>query len=425
MKKYVKGFLFAVLITLVLAGCGNGDENGNDQAGDSEAEAVELTLFSSVTNESDQAIFEEVIERFEEENDHIQIDYNFPTSEYESMMRVRMGADDMPDLFDTHGWAVNRYGDYTMDLRDMDWVDNLDPSLEPIITDDDGKVYAYPMNQANDGLTYNVGILEEYDIDVPETFDELMDALREIRDQSDGEVTPLWFPGSDRYSLGYFLDIMSTPLLVTHEDHDYSEELKAGEYGWDEYTYLPEKLLQMQEEDLLNVDVLTAQTHEQTQLFAQDKIGFVMGTLPVDSIHELNEDIELGIMPVPPIHDGGEKSWIGGERFTLAVAQNSDHPEEAKQFIEFLAQPDIAQKVAEGTNLPSGLENVSAEIYYQDFYEEYDDVIVEPYFDREFLPSGMWDVYGETAQELLSGRMTPEEVTEQMAAEYNRLYDEE
>ncbi|MDI5788653.1 hypothetical protein PO124_10375 [Bacillus licheniformis] len=29
----------------------------------------------------------------------------------------QMAANDMPDLFDTHGWAKIRYGEYTADLK--------------------------------------------------------------------------------------------------------------------------------------------------------------------------------------------------------------------------------------------------------------------------------------------------------------------
>ena len=55
------------------------------------------------------------------------------------MLRVKMAANDMPDLFDTHGWAKIRYGEYTADLKDMDWVKHLDPNLDPILKDEKAK----------------------------------------------------------------------------------------------------------------------------------------------------------------------------------------------------------------------------------------------------------------------------------------------
>src|SRR5699024_7945621 len=359
-------------------------------------------------SEADQNTMDNVIDKFEEENPDIEIDQNYPTSEYESQLRVKMGANDMPDMFDTHGWAQNRYGDYVEDLQDMDWIDDLDESLEPVLEDDEGKVYAYPLNQANDGLTYNADILDEYDIDPPETFDDLMKALKTIKQKSGGDVTPLWLAGSDK-----------------SDDNDYTEELLDGSFDWEEFNYLPEKIKEMQDEGLLNEDVLTAQDHEKEELMAQDKVGFVISTLPAESVRELNSDINLGIIPVPSIHDGDEPSWIGGERHTVAISNESDHKDEAKKFIEFLSQPEIVKETAEGTDSPTGLTNEEADIYYSDYYDEYEDIEVEPYFDREYLPGGMWDVMGTTTQELLSDDITPEQMSQEMGDEYKRLLKED
>ena len=130
--------------------------------------------------------------------------------------------------------------------------------------------------------------------------------------------------------------------------------------------------------------MLTAQNHELNELMAQGKIGFAVssGSIGPD-VSELNPDIQVGAQPMPAIFDGGVQSWIGGERHTVALSKDSKHPEEARKFIEFLAQPEIAKKIAEGTNLPAGLTNVKTENYYTKYYEMYADVKIEPYFRPE------------------------------------------
>ena len=104
------------------------------------------------------------------------------------MIRVKMGANDMPDLFDTHGWAKLRYSEYVADLKEMDWVKQLDPSLDQILKDKDGKVYAYPLNQAKDGLSFNANLLKEYGIKVPKTLDELESALQTVKEKVKGTL---------------------------------------------------------------------------------------------------------------------------------------------------------------------------------------------------------------------------------------------
>ena len=415
MKKNYMLLITLSILTLLVAGCSDNTASDDNR--------TSLVYYSTATTEDEKASMKNVVAKFEAENPDIEIKENYPAGEYESMLRVKMAANDMPDLFDTHGWAKERYGEYVEDLSDMGWVENLDPALEPVLKDDDGKVYAYPLNQAKDGLAYNENLLNEYGIEPPETFDAFMKALETVKEKSGGEVTPLWFPGSKKSSLAQFFDQFATPLLITDADHDYEEALLDGTLDWSNYTYLPKKMKEMQDKGLLNIDILTAQQYEMNDLIAQNKIAFIVGGSGQlgPMIEELNPDIQIGIQPMPAIHKGDKQIWIGGERHTVAMWKDSQHKEEAKRFIEFLTQPEIAKEVAEGTRLSAGLTNVKANNYYQDYFEKYADIKVEPYFDRVYLPSGMWDVMGTTSQELLSDQLTPEEVSKTMAEEYIRL----
>ncbi|MCT1578372.1 extracellular solute-binding protein [Oceanobacillus kimchii] len=424
MQLCFRSFLLVMLAVMILAGCTDEETEVSSKDNEGSGNQVTLTVYSTVSNEAEQNAVKKVVNDFEKENPHIRINLNLPGQDYESQLRIRMAANDLPDLFDTHGWAKNRYGEYTMDLRDMDWVEHLDPTLEQIFIDEKGKVYAYPLNQAMDGLTYNKQILEDYNIEVPETFEEFMQSLETIKEKSDGEIAPFWFDGSTTTSFGQYYDQFATPLLITHPDHDYRDELLNGTFDWEPYTFLSEKLLEMHEKDLLNIDVLTARTYEQNQLIAQGKIAFVMRTVPINVIKELNPDIELGVMPVPAIHQGDSPSWIGGERHTLAIWKDTPHPEEAKAFLDFLSRPENVKAVAEGTSLSAGLTNAKADIYYQPYFDKYKDIVVEPYFDRIYLPNGMWKPMGMSGQELLSGALSPKGVTQKMKSEYLRLFEQ-
>ncbi|MFC0559166.1 ABC transporter substrate-binding protein [Halalkalibacter alkalisediminis] len=415
MKKRMGTFTSILMSAMILTACG-----GDSTAGSGDSSNA-LTLYSGVSEDAEKEAIEEVAQAFEDETG-ISIDINFPGTGYEDQMRVRMASNDLPDLFDTHGWAINRYGEYVADLSNMDWVEHFDPAMAPILKDEDGKVYAFPINQAKDGIMYNATLLEEYGIELPTTVDEWVDAMETVKEKGNGEVTPLWIPGSNQYTIAQILDQLSTPLLVTADSHNYESELLDGSVDWSTYTALPEFLKELQEKELLNTDVLTASEAQRIELMAQNKIAFTFaGGAFGPAVTELNPDIQVGAVPVPAFWEGDEPSWIGGERNTFAVFKDSKNVEEAKQFIEFLAQPKNAKKLAEATSLPAGVTSVETENYYSEFYDKWAHVEIQPYFDRVYLPSGMWDVYAITGQELLSGTKTAEQVSEEMQSEYLRL----
>ncbi|KXZ20268.1 hypothetical protein AXI59_15250 [Bacillus nakamurai] len=69
-----------------------------------------LTIYSTISSDIERNTFRKLAASFEKEHPDIQVKVHFPGNDYENMMRVRMAAEDMPDLFDTHGWAKIRYG---------------------------------------------------------------------------------------------------------------------------------------------------------------------------------------------------------------------------------------------------------------------------------------------------------------------------
>lgn len=420
MKKLMSLFIFILAFAMITAGCSRASEGSSEKT--STDGKVTLSVFLSMSNEGEKKAIDSVVAKFEEENPDINIDLNLPGSGYEDMLRVKMAANDMPDLFDTHGWSQLRYGEYVADQKDMDWVQNLDPALDQILKDEDGKVYAFPINQAKDGISYNVQVLEEYGVKPPKTLDEFIVALETVKEKSNGEVAPLWIPGGENWTIAQIFDELATPLLITNEENSYGDQLTDGSFDWTKYTFLAEKMIEIQEKGLLNEDVLTAKLQQATELIAQNKIAFtfVAGSLGPDAT-ELNPEVKVGTMPVPAIHEGDTQSWIGGERHTLALWKDTKYPEEAKSFIEFMSQPEHIEVMAKGTSAPDALTTVDAENYFSEYYKEYEDIAVEPYFDRVYLPSGMWDVMANTGQELLAGTITPEQLTKKMEEEYKRL----
>jgi len=78
---------------------------------------------------------------------------NYP--EYEQVMRSRMAANDLPDLFSTHGWSVIRYSEYLEPLNNQPWARLVCPTIRPVITNDRGQMFVLPFDVDSAGIAFN------------------------------------------------------------------------------------------------------------------------------------------------------------------------------------------------------------------------------------------------------------------------------
>lgn len=420
----MKGAAIALAAIMLLAGCSS---RSGDTATDTEpakkntSASTKITVDSSVNDPVVQRAYKDIVAAFEEENPDIEVDLQFPGSEHDNILKVKMAANEMPDIFDTHGWAQVRYGNYLADLRDEPWVPQLTDTIKDVVTDKDGKVYALVLSEAKDGFTYNADLLEQLNIPVPSTFDELMAAADKIVKETNGETVPFHFSGIDDWTIGQYFDLMATPLLISPEQNE-KEALLNGTFDWTKWTPLPEKFQEMHKKGYINKDVITAKYSDASRQFAEGKVAFVMVNPSfAEEVRKMNQDMKIGYMPVPALVAGDEPSFSGGERFTMGVWKDTKNMEEAKKLLAFFAKPENMSKIANVTMLPPGLKGVDAKHEFSPYYEQYKDVRVFPYFDRVYLPSGMWDVLCKQGTELLADRITPEQYSEVMKQEVERL----
>ncbi|SFI34683.1 raffinose/stachyose/melibiose transport system substrate-binding protein [Paenibacillus sp. UNC496MF] len=452
-KTWITAVAVLLIISAVLAGCsqrsgsGNGANGANDSGSGTNdsgtaandggnapktddsaepaktdgGEKVRLTVYSTIGELKNQDMMKSIAADFTKENPNIQVEFQFPGAEYENILKVKMAANDLPDVFDTHGWAVIRYGNYLADMKDEPWAANLTDTIKPVVTDKNGKVEALVLSEAKDGISYNAGLLEQYGIKPPTTFAELMDAAEKLKTESKGAVTPFFMSGIDNGMIGGFLDLYATSQYISPSTND-AATLLDGSFDWKKWTPLAQKLLDMQKKGYINKDVLTAKYTDMPQRFAQGKVAFVFGAPSfADEVYKVNKDVKIGIMPLTTMVDGDSPTFSGGERYTMGAWKDGKHLAESKKLIEFFARPENMSKIANATKLPPGLKDIPSEHEFTTYYEQFKDVRVFPYFDRVYLPNGMWDVMCKTGTALVAGDVSPAQFADKMKQEYDRL----
>lgn len=406
------------------AGAANDGKTDTGTSASGGGAKIRLTVYNTTSDAAVQGALKDVAGDFMKENPDIQVEFQFPGSEYENILKVKMAANDLPDVFDTHGWAVIRYGKYLADLKDEPWAANLTDTVKPVVTDKDGKVYALVLSEAKDGITYNANVLKQYNIQPPQTFEELLAAAETLKTKSNGEITPFFMSGVDNGMIGQFLDQYATSLFISPQQND-AQSLLDGKFDWNKWADLAQKLLDLKTKGYINKDVLTAKRSDMPTRFAQGKVAFIIGGPTfADEVHKVDPNVKVGIMPLTSMVPGDSTNFSGGERYTMGAWKDGKHLEESKKLIAFFAKPENMTRLANASKLPAGLKDIPSQHEFSEYYDQFASVRVFPYFDRVYLPNGMWDVICKTGTALLAGNVSPQQFADKMESEYNRLRDQ-
>lgn len=397
--KRVMAAILAAGMVFSLAACGSGGGENGDDSGNSED--VTITFSTNVVGTKAEAL-EAACRDFEEETGYT-VDFQAPGESYEELMKTKMSANELPDVFTTHGWSVARYSDYLMPVNDLDWASDINDQIKPVITDSEGNMYVLPIDMDIAGIICNMTVLEEAGVnpDDIKTWDDFAAACDKIKAAG---KTPIHMGGKDSWTIGQYFDWAAPSYYITDEANSHADELKNGTFDtavWEEVAGMMDQWVKA---GYFNEDVLTADYNADVQALAQDEAAFCFyGNSGIVDTLAVNPDANLGMMPIPSASTSDEPSLIAGEDIAVGVWKDSKVQDEAVELLNYLAQPEVTKTIAEAAGNKAGLNGVETDIgSIGEYYDKYADVETFPYFDREYLPSGMWDVMCATGADILS-----------------------
>lgn len=142
-----------------------------------------------------------------------------------------------------------------------------------------------------------------------------------------------------------------------------------------------------------------------------------------------NPDANVGFIPFPSNGTNGQY-LVGGEGMAaFGVWKDSPRKEEALKFVDFLADPDNASVLLKAYASYSGLTNVSVDLgTLQSSYDKWvapAELPTKPFFDRVYLPNGMWSTMVSSTDAVISQQATPADGTKQMADQFKTLFGQQ
>ncbi|GEN56993.1 ABC transporter substrate-binding protein [Halolactibacillus alkaliphilus] len=411
MNKMIKGVIVLLLALLVLAACGGDDTTDNEASNGTSGDQVELEFFQFKSEAVRE--FDALIEKFEAENPNIKVVQN-NSPDADTVLFSRLSQNDIPDVLTINGGVtfgeVARAG-VLKDLSGDPLLDTVTDEYEDMLkrlsrTDE---LYAFPHSVNANGVIYNKTIFNDLGLEIPTTWDEFISLLDEI--QAAG-VNPLMSTYGEAWTI---LPPLNTIASNTH-GMEFFDELEAGNTSFtDVYGEIAEKLLTLlpyAENDVFGSDYNMGNT-----AFANGEAAmYLQGVWALGPILEANPELEVGVFPMPATN--GHNSIVSGVDVAIAIADDSDHPEEAQQFVEFLLQPENVEFYLETQRMfaaVDGAEQTDPALQELQPFFEVGDVLPfsDHYYPQGYAVEVMFQDY------ILGGSL--EDLLAEMDSEYERL----
>ncbi len=328
---------------VLLAGCGNGAEEGS--TGNEDNGQITLTVWDYFENDAAHGRQQiELLEAYEEENPHITFERTYvPNADLNQRISQGIAGNQLPDIVLVDNPAhqafaeAGAFADITEEVEEWGEAEHYyEGAWESTIFD--GRNYGIPNNSNALALFYNVDMLEEAGItEPPDTWEELEEvasqlttddrygfAFSAVRDeQGTFQYLPfLWQAGAD-------LDSLSSPEAISSMEL-LQQMIDEGSMS----------------ENVINWDQQDLRTHFQLENVAM----MVNGPWQVPNIRNEAEDLNWDVVTMPAGNQ--EASILGGENWAITSA--SEHKEEAWEFLKYTQQPEILGPTHEdGGRLPS------------------------------------------------------------------------
>lgn len=309
------------------------------------AEQVELRFV--IWDENQLAGQEEIVEAFMERNPGIAIEVEqIGWEDYWTALQTSIAGGDAPDIVwmngpNLPGYVANGALLPISDLVERDGVDlsPFPPGLVDLYTVDEA-LYGISKDFDTIGLYYNVAMFDDAGVAYPDetwTWDDLKEAARALTtDGVWGMSAALW------NQMGYF------PMIIQNGGEILSADRNSALYAEPAACDVFEFLYSFHTEGL-SPDQVTLDATNQWELFSSEQIAMMFeGSWLARPWADLEFDVD-----VAPLPSGVQRGNII-HGISWAITSDTDHAEEAWEFLKFLATEEAHLiQAASGLNIPS------------------------------------------------------------------------
>lgn len=450
LKKVISSFMVTAMVTGMLVGCGNGNQDQGtvkveknpetqaesvaaDTGSAAAAEAVTLeywTWFPSV----DQA--SEAVAAFETENPNIKVNMTVMESKaFQEKVPLALSTEEDIDIIGVQPSAfAEQVQDYLADLEPLmetaagaDWKTSYSEAAYTQanqLTGDKTKMLALVNSGSMIGYV-NIDLLKEIGCEIPTTLEEYKTVAGKLHEKYPEKYAGV-FAGKD----AWVCDEMMLTILGQQGDTYNQWRYKGADVNSPEYIMAMDNLKKYFDEGVFSQDVMDLDYASASEEFSNgDALVYYMGSwespLLSPTLREKNGVSlkNVGAMALPVVEKGGTATVRGYLDCCIGVVDYSAKKEAAAKFVAFMTVGEGADILSNQLIGPSGKKAcVTAESMFGSAeekagWETVCNLITNASADRNNV-SGYSDIEGAGVQSVINGTKTSEEVAESLQTEW-------
>lgn len=281
MRKVVYGMLALLMLFTLLAACSkpaneSAVNSGNGNSGEATDPSVTLNIAMHVANVKDQepAMYK-AIEAFQAKYPEIKVNLTgADTNDHIKKMKIQAQTGKMPDIFwmlPAPAKEMNQAG-ILLDLSEMIQTTPELSAIDPMMLktyEEDSKQFGLPYQSLVTGLWYNKALFEKYNVKVPETYEELVEATKAFK--ADNIVT-IAKGAKDNYSIWAFLG-----MLTRYGYFEQIDAILAGEAKFNNPDFIRffDKIEELQKLGAFPENVTTLSYFQAVEMFTSGKAAML------------------------------------------------------------------------------------------------------------------------------------------------------
>ncbi|MCH5268351.1 MAG: extracellular solute-binding protein [Lachnospiraceae bacterium] len=337
LKKGLCSLLSVLMVTGLLTGCGNANQDGV-----TEIHIVQYKM-EAVT------FFERLQEEFNATHDDIKLRIESP-NEAMTILKTRFVREDYPDIIGIGG-DIN-YSNFVdshilMDISDYQGLQSIKQSyidilegLEFVPTEG---IFGVPYVANAAGVLYNKDMFQEHNWKIPTTWSEFMSLCENI--QSEG-IQPLYFGFRDTWTcLAPW-----NALAVSLADADICAQVNKGEATFsDAYSGVAEKMTELLKYG--EAGPFAYNYNDACIAFANGEAAmYTIGSYAVPQIQSVNPDINIDSFVMPANEDASKNILNSGIDLQFCLTKECKNKEAAYEVLDFLLDHNNMQNYLDDQN---------------------------------------------------------------------------